>query len=380
VAGQSSAGSDFRPIRVLCLIKGLGRGGAEFLVAAQIRERDQKRFAYEVAYLAPQKKALVADLEAEGVPVTCLGAATSSNVTWLPRLRRLVLEREIDVVHVHSPVAAAGARLALRTIPAHKRPRIVTTEHNLWQSHVRMTRLADSLTAGRDDARVAVSSAVRASLPHRLRHRTEVIRHGIDVDAVVAQRAEREAVRRELGIEGRVVVGTVANLRLTKGWPDLLAAAKQVLEQVEEACFVAVGQGPMEEELRQLHQELGLGDGFQMLGFRPDAVRIMAGCDVFCLASHHEGLPIAVMEAMAIGLPIVATDVGGVRELVSDGLHGRLVPPHRPDLLAAALIEMVTNEQRRADAAAAVQSKATALSAEKSIRRVEAIYEELALP
>src|SRR5262249_48454261 len=116
---------------------------------------------------------------------------------------------------------------------------------------------------------------------------------------------------------------------------------------------------------------------FRLLGFRPDAVRIMAGCDVFCLASHHEGLPIAVMEAMALGLPIVATDVGGVSELVADQVHGRLVPPHRPDLLAGALVDLLTEERQRASAAAAVQAKSEDLSAEHSIRRVEAIYESL---
>ena len=161
-------------------------------------------------------------------------------------------------------------------------------------------------------------------------------------------------MRRELGLDGRLVVGTVANLRATKGWPDLLEAARQVLDEVEEATFVAVGQGPMEDEIRQLHADLRLGDRFLLLGFRPDAVRVMAGCDVFCLASHHEGLPIAVMEAMALGLPIVATDVGGVSELVADRVHGRLVPPRRPDLLAGALVDLLTEEEQHASAAAAV--------------------------
>jgi glycosyltransferase involved in cell wall biosynthesis len=104
----------------------------------------------------------------------------------------------------------------------------------------------------------------------------------------------------------------------------------------------------------------------------------MAGFDVFCLASHHEGLPIAVMEAMAIGLPIVATDVGGLSELVVDGVHGRLVPPHRPDLLAGALVELLTDDERRDRAAASARSSSSSLSSEHSIRRVEAIYEALA--
>jgi glycosyltransferase involved in cell wall biosynthesis len=378
VAGQGRSSSDDRPIRVLCLIKGLGRGGAELLVAAQVRETMNSGIAYEVAYLTPAKNALVSELESLDVPVTCLAATSSADVRWLVSLRRLLVGHEIDVVHAHSPVAAALARIVVRTLPRMNRPHMVTTEHNLWQSHVPLTRFADAVTAPGDDARLAVSSAVRDSMPYRLQAATEVVHHGIDVDAVAAHRAERDEVRRELGVEDKVVIVTVANLRITKGWPDLLAAARKVLDNVDDACFVAIGQGPMEQEIRSLHQELGLGDRFKLLGFRPDAVRLMAGCDVFCLASHHEGLPIAVMEAMAIGLPVVATDVGGLAELVVDGVHGLLVPPHRPDLLAGALIELLTEEGRRQQAAEAVQSKSEDLSSEHAIRRMEAIYEALA--
>jgi glycosyltransferase involved in cell wall biosynthesis len=205
-----------------------------------------------------------------------------------------------------------------------------------------------------------------------------VIRHGIDVPAVAVQRVDRMQVRRELDVDGMLVVGTVANLRATKGWPDLLVAARHVLDEVGNACFVAVGQGPMEHEIEALHRSLRLGDRFRLMGYRTDAVRLMAGCDLFCLASHHEGLPVAVMEAMALGLPIVATDVGGVGELVVDQIHGRLVPPHQSDALANALIELLTDEDRRAKAAEAVLAKATALSNEVAVRRIEAIYETLA--
>jgi glycosyltransferase involved in cell wall biosynthesis len=378
VTGQGRSSSDARPIRVLCLIKGLGRGGAELLVAAQVRETTNSSISYEVAYLTPAKNALVGELESLDVPVTCLRATSSVDARWLVSLRRLLVDHEIDVVHAHSPVAAALARIVVRTLPREHRPRMVTTEHNLWESHVPLTRFAAAVTAPGDDARLAVSSAVRDSMPHRLQAATEVVHHGIDVHAVSAHRAHRDEVRRELGVTENLVVVTVANLRITKGWPDLLSAGRKVLDTVEEACFLAVGQGPMEQEIRRLHDELGLGDRFRLLGFRPDAVRIMAGCDVFCLASHHEGLPIAVMEAMAIGLPVVATDVGGLAELVVDGVHGILVPPYRPDLLAGALIEILTEEVRRQQAAEAVKAKSEELSSMRAIRRMETIYEALA--
>ena len=341
---------------------------------------DEKHIEYEVAYLMAHKDALLADFEAAGVRTTCLGARGSADPGWVPQLRRLLMDRRADIVHAHSPVAAAGARLAIRTIPRRLRPRMVTTEHNVWPSHARLTRLADAATARVDDAHLAVSAAVRASLPHWLRTRTEVVRHGIDVDAVAAYRSDRDAVRKELALEGRLVVGTVANLRRTKGWPDLLEAASRVVDATDRATFVAVGQGPMEDEIRAMHRRLHLGERFRLLGFRADAVRVMAAFDVFCLPSHHEGLPVSLMEAMALGLPIVATDVGGVRELVVDRVHGRLVAPGRPIALADAIMALLSDEQARKEAADAVAGATSELEAGRSLRRIEAIYDGLARP
>ena len=173
------------------------------------------------------------------------------------------------------------------------------------------------------------------------------------------------------------MVGTVANLRPVKGYPDLLAAAARVIEVLPDTRFVAVGQGPQEAEIRALHARLGLGERVKLLGYRRDAVRVIGACDVFCLASRHEGLPVALMEALALGLPVVATGVGGVTEVVDDGVEGLLVAPGRPDLLAAALLEVLGDADRRHHLAEAAARRGAALSIERAVRRTEAVYEEL---
>ena len=118
------------------------------------------------------------------------------------------------------------------------------TEHNVWQSHTRLTRFSDRLTADSREVRLAVSAAVRDSLPPEMRARTRVVRHGIDTVKVRAGISARDAVRASLGVEkGHLVVGTVANLRATKGYPDLLHAARTVLDQAESVRFVSVGRG-----------------------------------------------------------------------------------------------------------------------------------------
>jgi glycosyltransferase involved in cell wall biosynthesis len=207
-----------------------------------------------------------------------------------------------------------------------------------------------------------------------------VVLQGIELEHVRAQRAERAAVRAELRLDpDALVVGTVANLRAQKAYPDLLEAALEVVERLPQVRFLAVGQGPLEAEIRSLHDQLGLGDRLLLLGHRPDAVRVMAACDVFVLASLYEGLGVAVMEALALGLPVVATAVGGVPEVVEHGREGLLVPPGRPHELAAALVTLLTDSEGRLRMAAAAAHRGAELSIDTAVRRTEAVYRELAV-
>jgi glycosyltransferase involved in cell wall biosynthesis len=370
-----------RTLRVLWLTKGLGRGGSEWLLVTTARQYDRALLDVRTGYLLPYKDALVPDLEAAGVPVTCLGRNNVLDARWLRTLRRWIVDDPVDIVHVHNPSIAVGARVVVRSLPRRLRPRVLVTDHNVWHGYVPMTRWFDKLTSGLDDHRITVSEAVLASLPGAIQRRTGVMIQGIDVDAIRAQRVHRDAVRTELGIDpGTPLVGTIANLRPQKAYPDLLAAAAQVFEQLPEARFVAAGQGPLEADIRALHARMGLGDRFQLLGHRPDAVRIMAACDVFVLASHWEGLGIAVMEALALGLPVVATEVGGIHEVVEHGREGLLVPPKQPATLARALVEVLTDPDRRQQMAVAAAKRGEELSIDATVRRTEALYRELVRP
>jgi glycosyltransferase involved in cell wall biosynthesis len=283
-------------------------------------------------------------------------------------------------VHAHSPVAAVGARIVARSLPRRLRPGMVVTDHNVWDSYVAATRWADAVTSGLDDVRLTVSEAVRTSLPSWIHRRAQAVLQGIDVEQVRGQRAYRGSVRDELGLEpGTLVVGTVANLRPAKAYPHLLAAAAEVIEQLPDVRFVTVGQGPLEAEVHALHARLGLGDRVLLLGHRPDAVRVMAACDVFLLASLHEGLPVALMEALALGLPVVATEVGGIPELVDHGREGLLVSPGRPQELAAALVTLLVDADRRQQMSEAAAQRGAGLSIDAAVRHTEAVYQRIAM-
>ena len=361
--------------RVLWLVKGLGPGGAEMLLLSMARVADHNEFAYETAYVLPWKDHLVERLGREHVQVHCLDGAHLLRPGWVLRLRALLREKSYDVVHLHSPLIAGIARLVVRTLPRQRRPRIVSTEHNTWWSYSRGTRWLNAMLYGRDDARFAVSNDVHSTIWPRHRKGVEVLVHGLVLEDVEAARAERPSMRAELQVDdGTVVVGTVANFRAQKGYPDLLAAAASVLARRPDVLFVAVGQGPLEDEVRRRHAELDLGARFRLLGYREDVPRVLAACDVFVLASLHEGFPVAVMEALAAGVPLVATSVGGVPDAVIDGVHGFTVPPSRPDLLAERLLQLVVDDELRQRCAAAAAATGRQFDIRVAVRRLEDAY------
>lgn len=371
-------GGDARPCRVLWLIKGLGPGGAERLLVEAAARHDRRAFAIEAAYLLPWKDALVPELDERGVRSTCLEVRREQDLRWALRLRRRLLADPVDVLHAHSPYPAAIARLVVRSLPRRVRPAVVYTTHNSWASFKWPTRVANALTMPLDAADVVVSREAHGSIWKRLRPRVEVVEHGVVLDEVRAHAVQRAAVRAELGIgDEQIVAGTVANLRANKDWPNLLQAARIVIDRVPNLRFVCVGQGPQEAEVRALHAQLGLGDRVLLLGYRDDAVRVMSCYDVFVLASYYEGLPVAVMEALALGLPVVATRVGGVPEMITSGDEGVLVPSRDAPALAAAIESVACDPARRAAMGRAAARRAEHYDITGAVRRMEEIYRQV---
>ena len=365
-------------IRVLWVVKGLGPGGAERLLGAAARRHDAHQFDIDCAYVLPWKDHLAGELESAGVHTICL-STRRSDPRWPIRLAELVRGGEYDVVHVHSPLPGSVARLATRSLGASKRPGLVSTEHNRWETHRLPTRLLNRWTSRLDDAGFAVTDEVRDSMRGPAADQVITLRHGIDIDRVGNARGDRAAVRRELGIEeGEFVVGTVANFRPQKDYPNLLRTARILSDRGVPVRFVAVGQGPLEGKVRQLRADLQLDEQVVLTGFRDDAVQVMGACDAFVLASAWEGLPVAVMEAVALGLPIVATRVGGLAEQFDEPDDALLVPPGDPVSLASALQRVAQEPDLRRQLAEASQRKSPEFDIQQAVDRLELAYRTVA--
>jgi glycosyltransferase involved in cell wall biosynthesis len=366
-------------VKVLWLIKGLGAGGAERLIWMFARTGDRARFDYEVAYVVPWASAMVPSIEAAGVPVHCLRGPRQFSTLWVVRLRRLLRQHRYDIVHAHSPSVAAVLRVLVRSIPRSQRPTVMSTEHCTWWSYRPLTRWANAVTCRLDSARIAVSTQVRESMWRRAREGVQVIVHGVMTEELVRMDGtDRELVRSGLGIlPGEVLIATVGNFRSQKAYSDLLAAARQVVDGCSQARFVAIGYGPLESEVRGQHSQLRLGDRFLILGYRADVASVLAASDVFALASLYEGGPIALLEALAAGLPVVVTSVGFVPDIVREGVEGFVVPPGRPELLAERLGTLAADRDLRARMSLAATARGRSIRVEDAVHRVEATYRTL---
>ena len=228
---------------------------------------------------------------------------------------------------------------------------LLHTEHNTWNRYHPATRALNALTIGRNQRVWAVSDEVARSIRVPVAWTptpVEVMLHGVDLDTVRHGPVARAAARARLGLgENEFVYGTVGNLAAKKDQGTMLRAFAVVRSMMRDARLVVIGTGPREQELRRLARELGIGDSVRFLGMRDDVPELLPGLDTFVLSSLHEGLSIALVEALAAGIPIVATRVGGIPELVIHGQYGLLVPPADPGALAGAMAWLARDPEVR---------------------------------
>jgi L-malate glycosyltransferase len=334
------------------MIKCLGCGGAERFLVDGVAVVDQRQFRYEDSYIQQRHDALAAAVVAGGTPVHALDAAHNADLRWMMALRRLLLRGRFDVVHFHLPYAAALGQTVVASIPRSRRPGVVYTEHSLWDRARLANRALVRATMGHGERLVTVSQASYDALPASLRHRATTVVHGVDLtrsDQLIARRTELQArIRSELAVApGELLFMAVANLRPEKGYDVLLAAARSIADSGLPIRIAAVGSGPLDTPLRVRHRELGLGSRFQFLGRREDVPELLAGADVFVLASLQEGLPVSLMEATSIGMPIVASRIGGVPQALQDEVDALLVPPGDVGRLVEAMKRLAGDAELR---------------------------------
>ena len=362
-----------KPLNLLVVVDSLEVGGAERHVMDLVLALRREGHAVTVA--CSVSGSLAEPLEAARIPVRQIVGSIVKRRVSLPYalgLRKLLGRGSFDLVHAHVYSSAAASALATvgTGIP------LVVTEHTeaLWQG--RRGKLFSPWMYRRVARVIAVSDAIRRRL---------VERDGVPAGKITVipnsvpptREAHGDDLPLPAGMEDGPVVGVVARLQPEKGVTGFLKAAAHVMRAFPAARFAVVGDGPLREELFGLAEDLWVRERVLFLGFRPDAQALIGMMDVVAVPSVSEGTPLVVLEAMAAGVPVVASRVGGIPSQLQNGTEGILVPPGDPRALGDAILGLLRDPERaRRMGEAGRLRAATEFSHENMVRRVEGIYRD----
>jgi glycosyltransferase involved in cell wall biosynthesis len=350
-------------VRVLIVIDDLRRAGAQRVITQEVRALHPQHVDFHVVALARvPRPSFESDLTRLGVGVTYVAGSGLIDPRRIDALRRVIARIEPDLVHTHLTYAnilgAPAATLVGRPI--------VASLHNVDTNQTRFAHVKRCLE-GRILRRwatriVVVCAATRQPISRNFDvpiQRTVVVPNGVAPSSIrLPRRFDRMRKRRELGAaDHEQLVCTVARLEPSKGHRFLLDALGMLQSRGElgNLRLVLVGTGPEASRIRALAQGLGLADRVALLGVRLDVHQIMAASDLFVLPSLNEGLSQALLEATALGTPVVATDVGGTPDVVEPGRTGWCVPPAQPAVLAEAITDALASPSRAAEYAEAAR-------------------------
>lgn len=365
-------------MRVLHILPNFGPGGAERMATHLLLHIDRGRFEVAAVSLFDRQGTELEDiLDQAGIRVFFLGKRLGFDPRMFGRLEGVLKEYRPDIVHTHRYVL----RYLLPSLLARRVRAWVHTVHNLAEKEVDFVgkwvhRLAFRLGV----VPVAIAREVAESLGrvYGLKN-PPLIPNGIPVSEYALGEEVRRAWRKKEGFEeGEVLIVSVARLSPQKDPATLLQAFSLAACEDTRLRLLLVGDGPLRSRLEEMAGHLDLADRVRFLGIRTDVPEILAASDVFVLSSHYEGNPLSVMEAMAAGKPVVATAVGGVPELVEDGVSGILVPPGDMESLATALKVLAADVDLRQHLGQAALSRAQErFDVSTMVRGYEALYEQV---
>jgi len=373
-----------RPVHVLEFrtVRGTG-GGPEKTILLGARLADPARTRVTVCYLRDARDDVFTVHErarAQGVPYVELVERNSWDWRTVGGLSRMIAQHRIDLVHSHDYKTDLLTWLAARRTGV----RVLATAHG-WTGHSSRERYlyypADKKLLTRFPMVLAVSGEIRRELIARGAEadRVRTLLNGIDPAAFLRRRDEEPAARARYGLSpGAFVLGAVGRLEPQKRFDLLITAFAGLSRRHPQLQLVIAGEGSVRRSLEQQIASLALGERCRLVGQQADIVAFHHALDLFVQSSDYEGTPNVVLEAMALETPVVATDVGGTRELCEDGVHGRIVPSGDADVLAAAIEPLVEDAARRAALARAARNHVEQdLSFARRVRALDDVYESM---
>jgi glycosyltransferase involved in cell wall biosynthesis len=376
--------SSRRRARVVTLIDGLDDGGAEKFALLVAKHLDPERFESTLSVsrwrpsteLDPSTSRTLEQLAESKVGFLPLGRQAKIDVWVWARLERFLRREQVDILHAHKFGSNVWGTLMGRIARV---PVIVAHEHSWSYEGQALRRFLDrQLVARGADRLVAISREDQRRMVE-VEHIDPARTLFIPIGLPTLPRVAGHDVRAQLGIEpGKPVIGSVALLRPQKAHHVLLRATALLVREWPDIQVLLVGDGPERQALERLARELGVDQAVRFLGYRNDISDVLSALDVAVSCSDFEGSPAAILEYMDAALPVVATAVGGVPDLIEPGVQGLLVPPQDPTALAGAIAEVLRDPaRRRVMGASGRQRRHAEFGIDTFMGRLEALYLEL---
>lgn len=367
-------------IKIFHLIKGLGRGGAEMLLPETLRVHDLERFAFRYAYFLPHKGQVAEDLRELGVQVDCIEAGNNAAILGKTQaIARIAREWGADVIHCHLPIAGVVGRLVgkLTGIP------VVYTEHNKQERYHFLTRQLNLRTMAWNQYVICCSGDVKDSIDRHVNLADTPVRpllNGVNTERFAPTDFPRTRLRAQLRLpETKTIIGTVCVFRTQKRLQHWVTLATRLYRKYPELHFVIVGDGPEEENIRQQIREAGLEDAVTFPGRISEVRPWLAAMDIYLMTSEFEGLPIAMLEAMSMELPVVATRAGGIGEAIDSGQNGWLTEVDDWASLEQPLIDLIEDKRMRKAIGEAARTRVQKdFSVQRMASELESIYVKVA--
>lgn len=367
-------------INILHLMPTSGPGGAEKLLIEIVSSLNKERYHSVVGML--NTGWLTKKLEEIGVDIKVLRSGGSIDYVLLNDLVKIIRLQDIDIIHSHlldmNLYAVLSSKLTNTPLICTEHGDIHHISKRSWKNIVKartISALADMIVFVSQYTENYFQEYVKKSPNLRA-----VIYNGIDENIFEKADAEQKKVlRKKLHLnESALLIANVGNLYPVKGQKFLIQAFRIIKDSVSNSELLLIGRGELERELKTEAEKLGIMDSVRFLGFREDVSDILKAIDIFVLSSLSEGLPIALIEAMSCGLSVVATDVGGVREVIQDGIDGFIVPPEDPFSLAERINLIIDNSSTMSTICENATKKVKSLfSKSVMIRRYEELYDYL---
>jgi glycosyltransferase involved in cell wall biosynthesis len=362
-------------LRVLHIISGLPIGGAERLIETICRRFDKDRFSLYVCSLTDEGM-IGSEIRSAGTTLISLKSSIRVyNIRTIMKILHLIKGIKPDIVQTHIYPANTLGRISafLAGVPC-----VIATEHGLYRHKKKRQLFLDRLLSHGTDKIVVISEAVKTYISTQSKipgHKFQVIHNFIEPERFVP-RGERSTVRREFGLSGEeFVVGSVGRMVAENGYDVLIEAMRKVTDGGHAISCVLVGGGKHLELLKFHARAAGLGKDILFPGFCSDVGRVLEAFDLYVLPTLDEGFGISVIEAMAAGLPVIATSVDAIPEVIQDGKNGLLVPANDPLALANRIEYLYRNVAVRDELSK--EGKETVLqkfSAEVGVRKLEGLY------